>query len=591
MDDFIFGTMDTDELRLKQYKQKYSGVSHLSARSPRDPKPGESVTLTLTVGENYKALAAWVYYSIDGEDPEGEDGCAAHGFSVPMHWVKAEWDDLTWGYFHTYACDLPGQPDQTVVRYRICIKTTEGTTVYADNGAYYAYAVDQYSEPEWAKNAIVYHILIDRFAVPFGCEWNKVQTIQDIFGGNLKGIQSRLDYLEDLGVNTLYLSPIFPSGNHHRYNATDYFEIDPVVGTKKEFKELLDDVHRRGMHLILDFVPNHWSDQHKTFQAAISDPASQYRNWYIFSHYPDLYDCFFNVPIMPRINLRNMDARKHIIDSACYWLDFGVDGLRLDYAIGPTPDFWADFRIATRKVKPDCWTIGEVVDSVNAQVAFEGLLDGCLDFVLLEALRQTFATHLWSTEKFVSFLQGHQAFFPNNFSRPCFLDNHDMDRFLWGARNCKQALKLAALCQFTLPGCPMIYYGTEVGLSQNKGTRDKRGGFGILEEARLSMPWGNDQDKELLEFYKDLISVRKNYEALRSGDWKVMAVNPGCFSYSRESKDSRLLCIFNTSEMAQSFEISSPWTRIIFSTQPEQLEEKRVQTWIDLAPMSGLILC
>ena len=105
----------------------------------------------------------------------------------------------------------------------------------------------------------------------------------------------------------------------------------------------------------------------------------------------------------------------------------------VDYAVGPTPDFWADFRLATRKANPDCWTIGEVVDSIHAQLAFEGLLDGCLDFVLLEALRQTFATRVWPVWKFVSFLQGHQAIFPQDFSRPCFLDNHDMDRF-YGCR-------------------------------------------------------------------------------------------------------------------------------------------------------------
>lgn len=590
MDDFIFGSMDTDELRLKQYKQAHLGVSHLSARSPRDPQPGEPVTLTVSVGQDYQAVNAWVYYSTDGMDPEGEDGHAVHGFAASMHWVKSEWDDLTWGYVHTYSCTLPGQAERTAVRYRICIKTADGSIIYADSGAYYAYAVDRYSEPSWVKNAIVYHIMIDRFAVPPGKDWNKVQTLQDIYGGNLKGIQSRLDYLQDLGVNTLYLSPIFTCNNHHRYNATNYLEIDPVVGTKEDFRDLLDDVHKRGMHLILDFVPNHWSDEHTTFKSAVSDPDSPYRDWYIFTHYPDKYDCFFNVPVMPRINLRNADARKHVIDSACYWLNFGVDGLRLDYAIGPTPDFWADFRLAVRKVKPGCWTIGEVVDSVNAQTAFEGLLDGCLDFVLLEALRQTFATHTWSAEKFVNFLQGHQFTFPRDFSRPCFLDNHDMDRFLWGAGNSKQALKLAALCQFTLPGNPMIYYGTEVGLSQHVGIRDRRGGFGILEEARLPMPWDETQDRDMIAYYKALIALRKQEISLQSGEWNLVAVTGNCFCYSRESEGVRLFCVFNIAETAQRIEISNPWSTIIFSTQKERIGEKRTQSWIDLAPMTGLIL-
>jgi glycosidase len=590
MDDFIFGTMDTDALRLNNYKQTHLGISHQSRRFPLDPHPGEAVTLTITVGHDQDVNDAWVYYSTDGKDPEGIEGHITHGFIEPMHWNKVEWDDLTWGYVRTFSCTLPGQPDQTVVRYRICCKTSTGNLMFADNGAYYAYAVDEYSEPGWVKDAVIYHIMIDRFSTQPGKDWNRIDSIQDVYGGNLRGIQSRLDYLEDLGVNVLYLSPIFPADNHHHYNATDYFEIDPLIGSKEDFKNLLDDVHNRDMHLILDFVPNHWSDQHPTFQQAISDPNSPYREWYTFSHYPDQYDRFFDISSMPKINLRNADARKHMIASACYWLEFGVDGFRLDYAIGPSPDFWADFRLSTRKVDPDCWTIGEVVDSINAQAAFEGLLDGCLDFVLLEALRQTFATHIWSTEKFTSFLQGHQAMFHKGFSRPCFLDNHDMDRFLWGAGNNKEALKLAALCQFTLGNCPMIYYGTEVGLTQNKGTRDHRGGFGVLEEARLPMPWDGFQDLDLVNYYRSLISLRKNEASLRYGDWKLVVVNKDCFCYLRQDARSKLFCLFNLSETSQRIEIPFSWSTIVFSTQEKRIGEKRMKNWIDLSPLTGLIL-
>ena len=271
-------------------------------------------------------------------------------------------------------------------------------------------------------------------------------------------------------------------------------------------------------------------------------------------------------------------------------MEFGVDGLRLDYAIGPTPDFWADFRLAVRKTNPQCWTFGEVVDSVHAQTAFEGLLDGCLDFILLEALRQTFGTQVWSTEKFVSFLRGHQAEFPAGFSRPSFLDNHDMDRFLWAAGNDKNKLKLAALCQFMLPGSPIVYYGTEVGLSQNHGTRDVRGGFGILEEARLPMPWDKLQNNELLDYYKQLIRLRIDEEALRHGEWLLNEVSQYGFSFIRKTTNSQLLCVFNLSNTSQCLELSNPWTSIVFSTQKGQIGEKRVSNTIDLAPMSGLIL-
>lgn len=590
MDDFIFGSMDTDALRLRHHKKIHSEITHQSARIPRDPLPGQPVQLVMNVGSAHEIKAAWVYYSTEGTDPSGENGVPTHGNVLPLRWVSSEWDDLTWGYCHTYQCTIPGQPDQTVVRYRIAAETAEGQTLYADDGAYYAYAVDTYVEPEWVKDAIIYHIMVDRFAVDPGKTWNPVKAIDDIYGGTLKGIHSRLDYIENSGFNTLYLSPIFPCNNHHRYNAYDYFEIDPAVGTKEDFKALLDDLHKRGMHLILDYVPNHWSDQHKTFQDAIKDPKSPYRDWYTFEEYPDKYDSFFNVPVMPRVNLRNPDARKYMIDSARYWVEFGVDGLRLDYAIGPTPDFWADFRLAVRNANPQAWTIGEVVDSVHAQTAFEGLLDGCLDFVLLEALRQTFATRVWSPSKFASFLRGHQAQFATGFSRPCFLDNHDMDRFLWAAGNDKNSLKLAAMCQYTLSGSPMVYYGTEVGLSQNCGIRECHGGFGRLEEARLPMPWDDTQDQNLYDFYQKLNHLRMKEETLRRGDLIIDQVSKHGFSYVRKSGASQVLCLFNLSKESQCFKISRPWKSVLLSTQDESIDPHSTTNTIDLAPMLGLIL-
>ena len=127
-----------------------------------------------------------------------------------------------------------------------------------------------------------------------------------------------------------------------------------------------------------------------TFQDAIRNPESPYRDWYTFKHWPDEYESFFGVKELPQVNLRNPAARQSMLDAAAYWLDFGVDGYRVDYALGPTPDFWADFRRVTRSVKPDCWTFGEVVEPSDAQLNFEGGLDGCLDFILMEGLRQCF---------------------------------------------------------------------------------------------------------------------------------------------------------------------------------------------------------
>src|SRR4029434_5347279 len=146
---------------------------------------------------------------------------------------------------------------------------------------------------------------------------------------------------------------------------------------------------------------------------------------------------------------------------------------------------------------------------------FEGGMDGMLDFMLLEAMRKTFAFGSWEARKFADFLDRHEAYFPITFSRPSFLDNHDMNRFLWVAHNDIRKLKLAALCQFTLVGPPVIYYGTEVGLSQNQDVMQN--GRGIHHATRLPMLWGKDQNQDVFAFYQGLIKLRASQEVLRRG--------------------------------------------------------------------------
>lgn len=593
MDDFIFGTLDTEVQRLERHKGNRLGIYHGGNRNPLDPLPDQPVTLSVWIGSHIYPLGGWIYYTTDGSDPIGERGKALQGQAVELEWASSQWDDLIWGYYHLFQGTLPGQKDQTIVRYRISLLMADGIEIFADNGAYYAYAVDTFAPPEWSKNAIIYHIFVDRFARPKGETWNPVESIEGIFGGNLRGILDRLDYLQNLGVNTLYLSPIFPSSSHHRYDATDYFNIDPMVGDKRDLRQLLDTLHQQGMHLILDFVPNHWSDQHPTFRQAISDPNSPYRDWYIFSNYPNNYECFFNVPCMPKVNLRNPQARAYMIEAAKYWLGFGVDGFRIDHAIGPTPDFWADFRLQTRQVNPECWTIGEIIESPLIQLTYSGLLDGCLDFLLLEAFRQTFATQQWSAQKLASFLMGHYSLFPEGFSLPSFLDNHDMDRFLWAAGGDTRKLKLAALCQFTLPGIPMIYYGTEVGLSQRKGIRDRKRGFGKLEEARLPMLWGDEQDQRLFRYYQQLIQFRRHSGSLCHRNIYIQMATPDLLVFRRPAMDREFLVCLNVSDRSQSLFIEPCWDKILLATEetiPHPTLASNNRRHITLSPYSGVIL-
>jgi cyclomaltodextrinase len=588
MDDFIFGTLATDELRLEHIRSLRAGVTHNQLRIPRQPDPNQSVKIELTVGPDHTCDRAWVYWTVDGSDPQGVEGKSSNGHVIPMERVGVEWDTLLWGYLCRFRAELPAQTKGNVVRYRIGAGCENGDEIFADDGAYYAYYVSDDSTPTWVEDAIVYQIFVDRFYPGDGNDWKQPDALTGFFGGTLKGIKDKLDYLNDLGVNVLWLTPIFPSPSHHGYNATDFFDIEPRLGTKEDLEELLNEAHERNIRILLDFVPNHWSNQHPTFQKAIANADSPYRDWYIFRRWPDEYETFFGVRGLPKINLRYPAARQHVLDAAAYWLNFGVDGYRVDHTIGPAPDFWADFRKVTRRAKPDCWTFGEAVDPPDVQLGFEGGLDGSLDFVLLEGLRQTFAFGRWDARRFAEFLDRHEAYFPETFSRPSFLDNHDMNRILWVCGGAVRRLKLAALCQFTLIGPPVIYYGTEVGLSQERDVRQD--GRGYPHESRMPMIWDEEQNQDLYLFYRRLIALRHRQVALRRGERETVYAQGDLLAYIRRHGAEEVLVALNLGDEPQKIKVDGAWSSIDFAIDRDcELTNKGGFAEISLPPFSGVV--
>jgi glycosidase len=447
-----------------------------------------------------------------------------------MHRTAIEWDTLQWCYLETWSAEIPGQPDGTHVQYLIQGKTPTGKVInsptfdtsgplFADNlddfdtrflehlnrlerPHIYGFYIDREEIPVWLREAVTYQIFVDRFAPNPGAEFATPAGRGGFYGGTLKGITSRLDYLSDLGITCLWLTPIFPSPSHHGYDPTDYGSVEPRLGTDEDFQILLDEAHRRGIRVLLDFVANHCSNEHPAFVTAQKDRTSSTFRWFRFVDWPDEYDCFYDVPSQPRFNTDQAGVRAYLIEHAQRWLERGVDGFRLDHAHGATHAFWSVFRARTRAAKPNSVTLGEITETPSFVRSFAGRMDGCLDFGLLEALRAFFALGTLSVSEFDKYLQQHFAYFDSSLVLPSFLDNHDMNRFLWRVDGDKRRLRLAALCQFTLPGPPIIYYGTEVGLSQLEPV-------GRLEEARLPMSWGNEQDASLLAFYQDLIAFRR----------------------------------------------------------------------------------
>lgn len=588
MEDFIFGTLSTDDSRVAALKTYRGGVTHAHQRFPRDPQPDQAIRIDLNVGPAFSYNQAWVYWTNDGSDPEGKNGTAINGYATALEPFASEWDTLLWGYVRRFRGEIPGQPAGTVVRYRVSAGDGSQETP-ADSGTYFGFYVENDPPPAWTQEAVIYQIFADRF-FSSAHDFPKVEPKPSLKNnGTLRGITEKLDYIAELGANCLWLTPIFPSPSYHGYDATSFFEIHPRLGTKEDFKELIEGAHARGIRILMDFVPNHWSSQHPTFLEATRDRNSQYFNWYTFERWPDQYKCFFTSRGLPQINLRYAPARQHVLDAAKYWLEFGVDGYRVDYCIGPTPDFYADFRRVTRAARPDSWTFGEAVDPPDAQLTFEGGMDGALDFMLLEAMRKTFAFGKWNALQFGEFLDRHEAYFPDTFTRPSFLDNHDMNRFLWVARGDQRKLRLAALCQFTLVGAPVIYYGSEVGLSQHNDVMQQ--GRAIHEEARLPMIWGSEQDRDLFAFYQGLIALRKAHAALRGGSRTNIYTGDQVLVYRRSDPAKSLVTVLNFSEQETALELELTESLPAFATSPEcRIQAQGRAQRISLPPFGGIVL-
>jgi len=588
MEDFIFGTLATDESRITHLRETKGGITHNHKRLPRDPQPGQPIQINLTIGPAYSQNKAWIYWTNDGSDPEGHNGAAHNGYATQLGPVSSEWDTFLWGYVRTFSGEIPAQEAGTLVRYRVAAGGNSEET-FADNGTYYAFYVDNDPPPAWTKEAIIYQIFADRFFNTTG-DFPKIEDKPSLKGnGTLNGIIEKMDFLAELGINCIWFTPIFSSPSYHGYDATSFFEINPRLGDQEDFRELIEQAHSRGIRVIMDFVPNHWSNQHPSFLDAQKDQNSPHVKWYTFEHWPDKYKTFFGVKTLPQINLRYAPARQHVLDAAKYWLDFGVDGFRVDYCIGPSPDFYADFRRVTRTTKPDSWTFGEAVDPPDSQLAFEGGMDGTLDFMLLEGLRATFAFGKWSARKFAEFLDRHETYFPETFSRPSFLDNHDMNRFIWVAHNDTTKLKLAAMCQFTLVGAPVIYYGTEVGLSQPADVMQH--GRAIHEETRMPMLWGDDQDRDLFEFYRHLIQIRKSESALVHGKRETVLATEEILVYRRVDDQQSVLCVMNISEKAMEFELEVAESSPLLITKSEcKIQVDGGKKRFFLTPFSGMIV-
>lgn len=559
MKEFVFGTLSTVEQRMTHMREWRQGVKHHNRLTPRAPQATDTPIVKVTAQLD-KPIERMNCVLLEPETAV-----------IPLKRTDTKWELLNWSYIETWKTILPAFADGTLVRYQIeAFASREAEPILADEGEIFSYLVGEAKAPAWAADAIMYQIFPDRFYPGDGRDWNEVSSLDDIYGGTLRGIIQKLDYVAEMGFNTIWINPFFPDDNtHHGYHATDYFDVNPRLGTMDDIHELVAEARKRDIRLILDFVANHWSSQHESFQEALKDPNSKYYEWYHWIDYPHDYHTFFGVMTLPKVNVNHPEVRKYLIDSACFWLkEIGFDGLRCDYALGPSHDFWTELRTAVKKAKPDAWIFGEVVESPATVLSYEGRFDGCLDFALMQALRDTFAMGRMSLAAFDTFLQQHEAYFPTTFALPSFLDNHDMNRFLWLANDDKRKLKLASLCQFTLNGPPVVYNGSEVGVHQEKGMQepDSQG----MAECRQPMLWGEVQDADVRDHYHWLIGLRREYPVLRHGRRQTIHLDEAnhTYAYARFDEETVILVALNMSEAVR--EVTAVYQNIshTFTLQP-----------------------
>lgn len=391
----------------------------------------------------------------------------------------------------------------------------------------YANENDIFQVPDWSKGNIYYQIFPERF-----CNgnkendrkdcvaWGSTPTRDNYMGGDIKGITDKIGYLKDLGIECIYLNPIFKADFNHKYATTDYYEIDPEFGTKDEFRELVKTCHKNGIRIILDGVFNHSGVHFKPFMDLLKNQEkSRYKDWYLVTKYPvsishHCYECVGAYKWMPRLNTSNKEVRKYILHVMEYWLEeFNIDGWRLDVADEVDSLVWQEARILIKSKYPDKLLLGETW-GYGCDMLQGNSMDSVMNYVFRDAALDYFAYEKIGAKEFDHRINQMLAAYPkeNNHALYNLLDSHDTDRFLTLCGENINKFKLAVAFQFFMLGSPAIYYGDEIGMT---GGNDP--------DCRKAMIWDTEkQNKELLSWYKWLIRVRKEHNCIKLGDYRTV---------------------------------------------------------------------
>jgi neopullulanase len=423
--------------------------------------------------------------------------------------------------------------------------------------------------PDWVKHAVFYQVFPDRFArsgqVPHQDDvrlkpWGAPPEEQGFQGGDLYGVVNHLDYLDDLGVTALYLNPIFASAANHRYHTYDYYEVDPLLGGEEALRELLDAAHARDIRVVLDGVFNHASRGFWPFHHVLENGAdSPYIDWFethdwplrpYHADKPHNYAAWMGLPALPELNTDHPEVRQYLFDVARHWIDFGIDGWRLDVpAEIDDPSFWRTFRDVVKTANPNAYLVGEIWheapewlrgDRFDALMNYP-LVGPVLSFFGAGSLRDYSKAHLpfapLDAEGFAGEVADVLTLY--DWEVTCaqlnLLDSHDMARAQWIMGENTLALRQAVLFLMTMPGAPCIYYGDEVGLSAG-GDPHCREAFPTDE---------SDWDTDLLSFYQDATTLRHRHEVLRTGRVEWLHAERRTVAFRRVLGEQEAVVVFN----------------------------------------------
>jgi alpha-amylase len=460
--------------------------------------------------------------------------------------------------------------------------------------------------------------------------------------GDINGVTQKLDYLQDLGIEGIWLMPVNPSPSYHKYDVIDYYDIDPQYGTIDDFKHFIKEAHSRNIKVIMDLVVNHSSSKHPWFIDALTSVDSKYRDWYLWADSTNninergewnqqlwhghgsnkYYGVFWSE--MPDLNFDNPEVREEFIRIGQFWLEeVGVDGFRLDAAKHVFPDkekeknyeWWQEFRAGMEEVKEDVLLVGEVWAPATVVAPYlEDGLHSAFNFDLSEKIISTVKNE--KDSGITTSLNRIRSYFlsvSEEYVDSTFITNHDMNRIMSELDGNIHHAKMAASLLLTLPGSPFLYYGEEIGME----------GIKPDEHIREPMLWYNEpsntgqtswirqrhnvgekatsvesqmnEEVSLLRHYKQLIHARRSSEILVRGEIDGVSINQdGILAFNRTLEQDSMLILHNISSEVLTFTLPEKErdnSNIFFTNSDEtKISIDKENVSIELAPYSTLIL-